>query len=126
MPLYDMYKDDTTDAECGLSGSPEDDDTPVMSTELDRNIPTPEANDNYLNDSVMFQRRNTNDRVNVIVRKRYSDGNSIGRTNDNPILDTRKYRTEFDDGEVSEIMANVIAESMYAACNDDGNEYLMM
>ena len=97
-----------------------------MSTELDRDIPMPEANDNYLNDSVMFQRRNTNNRVNVIVRKRYSDGNSIGRKNDNPILDTRKYRAEFDDGEVSEIMADVIAESMYAACNDDGNEYLMM
>ena len=33
---------------------------------------------------------------------------------------------QFADGEVTELIANMIAESMYAACNDDGNEYLLM
>jgi hypothetical protein len=62
----------------------------------------------------------------VIGRKRDAKGNPIGRANDNTILDSRVYRVEFDDGDVSELMANVIAESMYASCDDEGNEYLMM
>ena len=32
----------------------------------------------------------------------------------------------FDDGEVSELTAHVTKYSMYAACNDSGNEYLIM
>ena len=58
--------------------------------------------------------------------KMYADENVVGGSNDNPILDTMEYSVEFDDGEFSELTANVIAESMYAACDDSGNEYLMM
>ena len=43
--------------------------------------------------------------------------------NDNPILDTCKYRVEFFDVEVSKLTTNVIADSMYAACDNYGNEY---
>ena len=32
---------------------------------------------------------------------------------------------EFPDGEVAELMANTIAEAMYALCDDNGNEYLL-
>jgi hypothetical protein len=39
-------------------------------------------------------------------------------------MDSRVYRVEFDDGDVCELTANVIAESMYASCNADGNEYI--
>ena len=35
------------------------------------------------------------------------------------------YRIEFEDGDVCELTANVIAESMYASCNADGNEYIL-
>ena len=52
--------------------------------------------------------------------------NAFGKRNNNPILETREYRVEFDDGEVRKLTANVIVESMYAACDDSGNEYLMM
>ncbi len=40
-------------------------------------------------------------------------------------MDSRIYRVEFDDGDVCELTANVIAESMYASCNADGNEYIL-
>ena len=55
-PLYPMYEDDTTYVECGLEGNTEDDEYPGMATGVDRKIPTPEANDNYVNTSVMFPR----------------------------------------------------------------------
>ena len=50
--------------------------------------------------------------------KRDADGNSVERTNDKSILDTREYRVEFDYGEVIGITVNMIAESMYAECDD--------
>jgi len=40
-------------------------------------------------------------------------------------MNSRVYRIEFDDGYVCELTANVIAESMYASCNADGNEYIL-
>ena len=122
-PTYDMYEDANTTAnnnEDGLEGSP-DDELPINEV-----IPTPEANDNYVNASIVLPRGNGNARGTVVSRKRDADGNVVGRANDNPILDTREYHIKFDDGEVSELTANVIAESMYASCDADGNEYLLI
>ena len=77
------------DAEGGLAGNTEDDEDHVMST--DREVPTHEVNDNYLNASVVLPRGNIYDRGKSIREKRDSDGNAIGRANDNPILDTRDF-----------------------------------
>ena len=44
-----MYKYYTTYVECGLVGNTGDDEDPDMDTGLYREVPTPEANDNYLN-----------------------------------------------------------------------------
>ena len=61
------------------------------------------------------------------MRRKWSDdGNLIGRANPNPILDTHHYEEKFGDGEVTELNANVIAESLYAPCDADGNKYLML
>ena len=60
-PLYDMYEDDTTDAEGGLSYE-----IPVMATGLDLQVPTPEVNDNYVNSSFMSPRGNTYARGKVV------------------------------------------------------------
>jgi hypothetical protein len=49
----------------------------------------------------------------VTARKRNRNGNTIGRANDNPILDTRSYIVDFDDGDQTELTANKIAESLY-------------
>ena len=53
----------------------------------------------------------------VTERKRDHEGNVIGRSNANPILDTREYEVKFEDGDVTELTANAIAESMYAMCD---------
>ena len=44
----------------------------------------------------------------------------------NPILDTRMYQVEFAGGKVTELTTNVIAQSMYAQCDVDRNEYLLL
>ena len=40
-------------------------------------------------------------------------------------MDSRIYRVDFDDGNICELTANVIAESMYASWDADGNEYIL-
>ena len=61
----------------------------------------------------------------VTERKHDHEGNVIGRYNANPILDTREYKVKFEDGDVTELTANVIAESMYAMCDQNGNHILL-
>ena len=57
---------------------------------------------------------------------RDNNGNPIGHANDNPILDTREYIVKFDDSDVTELTANLIAELMYAQCDPDGNQYVLL
>lgn len=89
-------------------------------------IPTPEAGDNYVGVKINLPRGSGEATGRVIGRKRDRDDNPVGRANDNPILDTRIYEVEFDDGEVTELAANVIAETMWAQCDPDGNQYVLL
>ena len=57
---------------------------------MDGEVPKPKANDNYVNASVMLPRGNSYAIGKVVGRKRDTDGNAVGRTNGNPILDTRE------------------------------------
>ena len=43
-----------------------------------------------------------------------------------PIMGPRLYQVEFAGGEVTESTTNVIAESMYAQCDTNRNEYLLL
>ena len=45
----------------------------------------------------------------------------MGRAHTNPILYTRMCQ-----GKVTKLMTNIIAESLYAQCNADGNEYSLI
>jgi len=61
----------------------------------------------------------------VAACKRDRDGNPpIGLTNANPILATRSYIVHFDDGDQTELTANMIAESLYSQCDPDGHQYV--
>ena len=62
----------------------------------------------------------------VTARKRDRDGNPVGHANDNPILDTRSYIVDFDNGDQTELTANMIAESLYLQCDPKGNQYVLL
>ena len=51
---------------------------------------------------------------------------SEAKQNSNPILDTRTYEVEFPDGQKTEVAANIIAQNMYAQCDSEGNQYLLL
>ena len=57
------------------------------------------------------------------VTKQLKDhcGNPIGTANNNPILDTRMYKVEFADGSKQALVANIIAENMFASVDKEGH-----
>ncbi len=87
---------------------------------------TPEMGNNYLNAEISVPRGGTLMKGHVTSRKRDNDGNPVGLANANPILDTREYTFTFDDGDETVLNANLIAEAMYAQCDPDGNQYVLL
>jgi len=73
-PTYDRYDDDHQE---GNPNAPSEDE-----------VPAPEIEDNYLNMEIMLPCGGTLARGRVTERKRDHKGNTIGRANDNPILDS--------------------------------------
>ena len=48
----------------------------------------------------------------VIGRKRDQDGCPVGQANAIPLLNTKVYEVEFQDGYIQEYLANIIAENI--------------
>ena len=78
-----------------------------------------------MNAEILLPRRDKMARGQVICQKQDANCNLIGRSNQNPILDTYLYEVEFPGGEITELVV-IIAESMYAQCDANGNEYLLL
>ena len=76
-PLYEMYDDDTTDAEVSLADKSKEDEIPVMATGLEHQVPTLEVDDSYVNSSVILPRFNTYARGKVIRHKMDAIVNAI-------------------------------------------------
>ena len=49
--------------------------------------------------------------------------NVLGRFHANPVLDTVMYQVKFIGNKVTELATNAIAVSLYAQCDENGNEY---
>jgi hypothetical protein len=62
----------------------------------------------------------------VKSQKKDANGNPIGLANTNSILNTCEYIVAFDDGEETIVNANLIAEAMYAQCDLDVNQYVLL
>ena len=75
------------------------DDTDAMDPEYGDAEVTPEIGDNYLSAELMLPKGGVLVKGCVTARIRDRDGNPIGHANDNPILDTRSYIVDFDDGD---------------------------
>jgi hypothetical protein len=82
--------------------------------------------DNYLNAGISVPRGGNLVKGRITSRKRDKYGNPVGLANANPILDTCEYTFTFDNGDVTVLNANLIAEAMYAQCDPDGNQYVLL
>jgi hypothetical protein len=75
---------------------------------------TPEELDEYLHKQIRLPHGGELVKAGVIKRSRDSDGLPVGTMNPNPVLDSRQYKVEFDDGSVAVYTANIIAENLAA------------
>ena len=85
-----------------------------------------EVFDKYISARVILPRDSALVGGKVSRRKRDRDGNPVGRSNANPILDTRVYELEFPDEHVDEYAANVIEEHMYSQVDSKGHHFMIM
>ena len=112
-PTFQAYVDD------------DDEQLPTAAPDAD-NKPDADPYDQYVGAEVTLP---TGDKMmNDKVRKRKQELNATlkGRATFNPILDTRTYEVEFADGQGTELAANVLAQNMYAQCDSEGNQYLLL
>ncbi len=96
------------------------------STRMEQDEYTPETFDGYLNASVMLPRGGEVLKAQVVSCKRDVNGNPIGKAHSNPILDTREYVVEFEDGAQEIYSANLIAENMYAQIDSEGRQHALL
>jgi hypothetical protein len=74
------------------------DDTNAMDPEYCDAEITPKIGDNYLSAELMLPKGGVMVKGRMTARKCDRDGNPVEHANDNPILDTRSYIVNFDDG----------------------------
>ena len=88
---------------------------------------TPEVlEDTYLNVEIAMPRDGDGPSYGrVIKRLRDANGIPIGTANDNPILDSRVYEVEYQDGYKAALAANAIAINMFAQVDSEGNRHVM-
>ena len=86
----------------------------------------PEGGNYYIGAEILLPRGDVMARGHVVARTRDANGNLMGKSHTNPIFNKRTYQVEFAGDEVTKFTTNVIAESVYAKCNLEGNEYLLI
>ena len=62
----------------------------------------------------------------VTKRLRDADGIPIGTANENPILDSRMYEVEYQDGTKASLAVNYIAKNLFAQVDQEGNRHVLL
>jgi hypothetical protein len=65
-------------------------------------------------------------RATVKGRVRDFEGNFVGKSHANPLLDTSEYIIEYDDGTADRMFANSIAENIYAQVDEEGRQFIIL
>ena len=94
-----------------------------MLSQLEQELePKPNVKDHYTGAEILLFRRDKMATGNVVAQNCDASGDVMGRACINPILDSRMYQVKFARNKVTEVTANVTAESMYAQYDADWNE----
>jgi hypothetical protein len=87
---------------------------------------TPETYNKYLTAEVLLPNMGKMTKAKVVKRKSDADGNPIGFSHANPLLDTRQYEVEFADGATDVFTANLSAENLYSQVDEEGYSYFII
>jgi hypothetical protein len=111
-PIHEPYADEHGD--------------PFLSATEAEDEPTTDTYDQYVGAEVVLPTGDSERTGKVVGRKRDFEGRLVGVASHNPILDSRVYQVEFEDGGVGEYAANLIAQNMYSQCDAEGNQFLLL
>jgi hypothetical protein len=82
--------------------------------------------DNYVNMELALERQGDGPEfARVTKRLKDKDGRPIGTASDNPILDSRMYEVEYEDGHKIAMAANAIASNLFAQVDQDGQRFVL-
>ena len=86
----------------------------------------PDSFDGYIDMKLNIEQPGRTENSFARVTKRMKDhaGNPIGIANTNPLLDTRIYEVEYEDGHIAAMSANAIAENLLSQVDPDGHRLL--
>jgi hypothetical protein len=95
-------------------------------SEADKDFTPDVFDDTYLNMELAIPRDSDGPEfARATKRLKDKDRLTIGRANNNPILDTIMYKVEYPDGHKASLAANAIAENMFAQVGDEGNHHVL-
>jgi hypothetical protein len=104
----------------------EDKDGPSFPKLDDELITATVAGDFLINTEVLLPIGNTQELARVLHQKRDQEGNPVGSAHQNPALNTCVYEVHFLDGRTEELAVNVTAKAVYAQCDADQNQYVLL
>ena len=87
---------------------------------------SPETMDTYVGSEIQLPNGDGFIAARVVKRARDNNGNPIGRSHSNPILDTCLYEVKQANGARREIQANVILENMFAQADLEGRQFMLL
>lgn len=121
--IFDRDSTDTTSTnEESYVGLPEEGDIEdFIGTDKDE-----EALDGYIGAELLLPQQDGSTKHATVKKRKTLDGIPIGKSNNNPFLDTREYEVQLTDGSTLELTANQIAENMIALTNAAGQHYQLI
>ena len=84
------------------------------------------AGDYLINSEVLLSVGDRHGLARVLHWKCDLNGMPMGTAHKQPAMDTCVYEVHFQDGRTKELAANTIAEVLYAQCDPDKNQYVML
>ena len=89
---------------------------------------TPDTFDGYLSMEIGIPRGPDDELMHAKVKRRAvdEDGKPFGKASNNPLMDTRQYEVEFDDGSIEVLAANIIAENVLAQVDEEGHRQMLL
>ena len=91
----------------------------ITDVKEDDDLFNPDSYDNYINTELALDWGEKLPK-HARVKKRLKDnqGQPIGIASDNPIIDTIMYEVEYQDGHTEALVANIIAENLFAPVDE--------
>jgi len=121
----DLIDEDFETPSCDLCGDDADGDRQSC-PDAEAVVVAPKDGDEHVNAEVSLEQAGVPQNARVAGRKWQSDGTLQGPRNTDPMLDARTCEVEFPGGEVAEHAASVVAENMWAQCDLDGHQRVLL